>query len=89
MYASGEVYISVNIKRMKKSKDMRFQNELVEKLREEAGDAYKDASVYTIMLDLINTTSLEEVVICLHHVSIDLGEIDKFNLQVMRQIFKL
>ena len=54
------------------SKDMKFQRKLVKELKSNKEFAYQDASIYTILLDLIEGNGVEEVFVILHNVATDL-----------------
>lgn len=56
--------------------DSHYQMELVEKLR--AGViSYEDATIYTILLDMVSTNGIEEVFSTLHSLSSDLNQREK------------
>ncbi len=66
-----------NINKQIPSKEERFQQEQVELLKScgnGADCAYAKASVYTVLLHLIQVTDLEEVLMILHNVAFDLGK---------------
>jgi hypothetical protein len=54
------------------SKDMKFQRKLVEELKSNREFAYQDASIYTVLLDLVEDNGIEEVFMMLHNVATDL-----------------
>lgn len=60
-------------------RNRKFQKEQLRKLR--AGElSFFDASIYTILYDLVEGNGLDEVVGCLHNLAYDLGsreEIEK------------
>lgn len=56
------------------SKDMKFQRKLVKKLRSKKEFAYEDASIYTILLDLVEGNGIDEVFMMLHNVATDLKQ---------------
>ena len=51
---------------------MKFQRKLVKELKSNKEFAYQDASIYTILLDLIEGNGVEEVFVILHNVATDL-----------------
>lgn len=55
-------------------KDLEFQREQVKKLRSQEKFAYEEASIYTVLFDLVEGNGLDEVFITLHNVAADLGE---------------
>lgn len=66
---------------MLKSKDIKFQRKLVEKLKSNEEFAYQNASIYTILLDLVDKNGVEEVFMILHNVVVDLGKQKEFESQ--------
>lgn len=58
-------------------KDQEFQQNLLKKLRSGEPNAYEDASIYTILLDLVEGNGIKEVanVFDLLAKEMDLGEI--------------
>jgi hypothetical protein len=54
--------------------DMKFQREQLEKLRSQKKYAYEEASIYTVLLDLIEGNGLDEVFMMLHNVATDLEQ---------------
>lgn len=59
------------------AKDMNFENKLVEELKSNKEFAYHNASIYTILLDLVQGNGAEHVLMMLHNVATDLGEREK------------
>ena len=55
-------------------KELKFQRELVKKLRSGKEGAYEDASIYTVLLDLSEGNGLTDVFMILHQLATDLGE---------------
>lgn len=55
-------------------KDLKFQREQVKKLRSQEKFAYEEASIYTILLDLVEGNGLDEVFMMLHNVASDLEQ---------------
>jgi len=53
--------------------DLKFQRELVKKLRSGKKGCYEDAAIYTILLDLVMTNDTEDIVEALNSVISDLG----------------
>lgn len=53
--------------------DKDFQKELLKKLRTDSGKGYYEASVYTVLLDLVEGNDLETVFSMLHNVATDKG----------------
>lgn len=51
---------------------MKFQRKLVEELKSNREFAYQDASIYTVLLDLVEDNGIEEVFMMLHNVATDL-----------------
>lgn len=51
---------------------MKFQRKLVEELKSNREFAYQDASIYTVLLDLVEENGIEEVFMMLHNVATDL-----------------
>src|SRR5699024_1108280 len=62
------------------TKNMKFQMKLVEDLRKGERLNYKDASIYTILLDLVDGSSIEEIFSILSLI--------KDDLSIMKSIFK-
>lgn len=58
----------------KQTNDKAFQKELLKKLRSGKKNAYEDASIYTVLLDLVEGNGLRDVVDVLHMLANDLGE---------------
>lgn len=56
------------------NKENKFQKEQLKKLRSQEKGAYEEASIYTILLDLIEGNGLEDVFMTLHNVATDTGE---------------
>lgn len=56
------------------AKDLNFQREQVNKLRSQEKIAHEEASIYTVLLDLIEGNGLDEVFIMLHNVATDLEQ---------------
>lgn len=56
------------------TKDLKFQKEQVKNLRSGDKYAYKQASIYTVLLDLCEGNGVDEVFLMLHNVAFDLGE---------------
>ena len=54
-----------------KTKDMKFQREQVKKLRSQEKISYEEASIYTVLLDLVEGNGLVEVFMMLHNVATD------------------
>jgi len=63
------------------SKDMKFQKKLVKELNSNKELAYQDASIYTVLLDLVQGNSIEEVFMMLHNVATDLKKRKKLESQ--------
>lgn len=57
-----------------KTKDMKFQREQVKKLRSQEKISYEEASIYTVLLDLVEGNGLVEVFMMLHNVATDLKQ---------------
>lgn len=57
---------------MSKKKDMEFQRKLVEELNSGKEFAYQEASIYTVLLDLVEGNGIDEVFTILHNVATDL-----------------
>lgn len=53
---------------------MDFQQKLVKKLHAVENSAYEDAAIYTVLLDLVQESDIEEVFMLLHSVASDLGK---------------
>lgn len=66
--------IKMNKSELKMAKDMKFQREQVAKLRNQEKFAYEEASIYAVLLDLIEGNGLDEVFITLHNVATDLKQ---------------
>lgn len=56
------------------TKDLNFQRELVKKLKSGEKNSYEDASIYTILFDLLEGNGLDEVFMMLHNVATDLEQ---------------
>lgn len=56
------------------AKDLKSQREQVKKLRSNVEFAYQDASIYTVLLDLVEGNGIDEVFMMLHNVASDLGK---------------
>ena len=56
------------------AKDLKFQREQVKKLRSQEKFAYEEASIYTVLFDLIEGNGIDEVFMMLHNVATDLGQ---------------
>jgi hypothetical protein len=56
------------------AKDLKFQREQVKKLRSQEKFAYEEASIYTVLLDLVDGNGLDEVFMMLHNVATDLKQ---------------
>jgi hypothetical protein len=56
------------------AKDLKFQREQVKKLRSLDKFAYEEASIYTILFDLLEGNGLDEVFMMLHNVATDLEQ---------------
>lgn len=54
------------------AKDMKFQQQLVDKLKQ--SEEYEEASIYTIMLDLVSNNGVQETFLMLHNVCTDLDK---------------
>ena len=63
------------------SKDLKFQRELVKKLRSQEKFAYEEASIYTVLFDLIEGNGIDEVFMMLHNVATDLEQRDELEKQ--------
>ena len=65
------------------AKDLKFQREQVKKLRSQEKFAYEEASIYTVLFDLVEGNGLDEVFMMLHNVATDLEQCkeleDKFD----------
>lgn len=55
-----------------------FQLQLLEDMRKDCGEKLDLYPVYTMLLDIIDHTSIEEIIYVLHGLSIDLHEERKF-----------
>lgn len=55
-------------------KDLKFQREQVKKLRSQEKYAYEEASIYTVLFDLVEGNGMEEVFMMLHNVATDLEQ---------------
>jgi hypothetical protein len=55
-------------------KDSEFQKEQLRKLRSQEKFAYEEASIYTVLLDLVEGNGVDTVFIALHNVASDLGQ---------------
>ena len=55
-------------------KDLKFQREQVKKLRSLEKFAYEEASIYTVLFDLVEGNGMEEVFMMLHNVASDLEQ---------------
>lgn len=53
---------------------MKFQREQVKKLRSQEKFSYEEASIYTVLLDLVEGNGLDEVFMMLHIVATDLKQ---------------
>ncbi len=62
-------------------KDKEFQSKLVKELRK--CDCYHGESVYTVLFELCDSTSLEEVFTMLHNVAHDMGKVEE-----LKEIFE-
>lgn len=51
---------------------MKIQRKLVKELKSNKEFAYHDASIYTVLLDLVDQNGIEEVFLMLHNVATDL-----------------
>lgn len=51
---------------------MKFQRKLVKDLKSNKEFAYQDASIYTVLLDLVEGNGVDEVFMILHNVATDL-----------------
>lgn len=64
-------------------KDLKFQRDQVKKLRSQEKLAYEEASIYTVLFELVERNGLNEVFMMLHNVANDLQKRkeleDKFN----------
>ena len=60
---------------------MKFQKKLVKELNSNKELAYQDASIYTVLLDLVQGNSIEEVFMMLHNVATDLKKRNKLESQ--------
>jgi hypothetical protein len=58
------------------AKDLKFQREQVKKLRSQDKFAYEEASIYTVLFDLVEGNGLDEVFMMLHNVATDLEQRD-------------
>lgn len=56
------------------AKDLEFQLKLVKELRDEENNGYRNASIYTVILDLVQENGIDEVFMILHNVAHDLGK---------------
>ena len=56
------------------AKDLKFQREQVKKLRSQEKFAYEEASIYTVLFDLVEGNGLDEVFMMLHNVATDLEQ---------------
>lgn len=56
------------------AKDLKFQREQVKKLRSQEKYAYEEASIYTVLFDLVEGNGMEEVFMMLHNVATDLEQ---------------
>jgi len=63
------------------SKDMKFQRKLVKELKSNKEFAYQDASIYTVLLDLVEGNGVDEVFMILHNVATDLKKRKKLESQ--------
>lgn len=59
-------------------KDLEFQREEVKKLRSQKPLSYEEASIYTVLLDLVEENGIDEVFIILHNVATDLQKRKEF-----------
>lgn len=60
-------------KKSKSSLDLQYQKRLVERLRDEC-PAYKSATGYTILLELVSGMGVKDVFMLLHNVATDLDK---------------
>lgn len=60
-------------------KDMKFQREQLKKLRSLEPFAYEEASIYTILLDLVEGNGLDEVYLVMNMLANDLFEEEMIN----------
>ena len=51
-----------------------FQRGLVEKLRSGEKNAYEEAAIYTVLLDMVEGCSLDEVATTLHNLATGIGQ---------------
>ena len=65
-------------------KDSKFQQILVNKLRNDVNSEYAKASIYTIQLDLIQGNGIPEVLLMLFDASKDSGKKDEFINEVKK-----
>lgn len=65
-------------------KDSKFQQILVNKLRNDVNSEYAKASIYTIQLDLIQGNGIYEVLLMLFDASKDSGKKDEFINEVKK-----
>ena len=65
-------------------KDSKFQQILVNKLRNDVNSEYAKASIYTIQLDLIQGNGIYEVLLMLFDASKDSGKKDEFIYEVKK-----
>ena len=56
------------------AKDLKFQRKQVRKLRSQEKFAYEEASIYTVLFDLVEGNGLDEVFMMLHNVATDLEQ---------------
>jgi len=56
------------------AKDLEYQRELVKKLHSKENNEYINASIYTVILDLVEENGIDEVFMILHNVAHDLGK---------------
>ena len=67
------------------SKDMKFQKKLVKELNSNKELAYQDTSIYTVLLDLVQGNSIEEVFMMLHNVATDLKKRKNLKVSLKKQ----
>lgn len=56
------------------TKDLTFQMTQLKKLRSQEKFAYEEASIYTVLLDLVKGNGIDEVFMMLHNVASDLEQ---------------
>jgi len=56
------------------TKDLKFQREQIKKLCSQEKFAYEEASIYTVLFDLVEGNGLDEVFMMLHNVATDLEQ---------------